>query len=485
MPYGLETIYRDHAEVVAYGYLLFRGEGVLKELKDQNISFSGFTISNHNVAVVRKGNDYTYNDSINSFGNDQRLEQLIPTEEIFREAKSYKKTNYFSQENSSDCGFCAAYFIIYALGWLLDDKTRKIKDLPPPKTNPFSYVHTNKSNRVKAPMAKTYLELVFYSNCVGLSCNFVESRSKYKLSNGASVSSQTIPLTNTDQKRIETILDDFCIEQSIGQTEKEKIVSVITPLFIRNTKTMPSYNNFALYRNIILYLLLHRFKDVQDLIAKGKSDVLSFANITQLLRDDKIEIPAEKVKEFGTQQGYERFATQSLKMQTTAKQDVKATPVFAPPPPPPFSFAPAHAHVRQPLLSKQEKKYESDKDEKLEKKGKDVSNENNLTITVSRFSTILDSYTTTSRARFFCCVNQDRSPTIRALKSIEETQQGSTIKHESVLWAINQEATIDKEKYKVERDRRMTLFLLGGEGNGTSTDNVIVQLRESFAQNSR
>ncbi len=485
MPYNIRRIDAADVDVLVYGYLQFLGAETYTHLRGKQFSFLPFHAYHHNVAAVRQGYSLIYNDSAGADG--ERFERLKKEQDpdIFKvgETKQLKakETRYFPQENGDDCGFCAAWFIIYAIDWQLKNPEKDIFLLPKPPINPFSY-KSNSSNKLKAPIATTFLRLVFYGHCLGLSFDFTpdaKQTGNYQLPDDKLVQhgSTIDPPTNVSGSRvIKEILTDLCAENKLSLNKIGEFIAAIEPLFYRKLNTV--YENFILHRNIILYLLLHHFTQVNQLIENGKVSLLSYESMMGKIHPGSGKASEQIFKKFGTQSGYEAYAKEFFKEAGLA--DVKGSSQSS-------SYSGSHSSITSHSVSALPRSGGERQNEEKIFEQKDLSRvpllsvvsepqnySSEASIEATRFKTILNGYATTAWARFFsCCVNTE-SETIQALQQLESKLTDSArVTEDQIL------AAIDKDPDTAERYKM--LFLTGERGNIAGTaDSCILELRTAF-----
>ncbi len=430
MPYDKKTMNSAAMELLVHGYLHFLGgENIYQQLEKTNFKFTFFFKTNHLVAAVRQGDYFVFNDS---FVDEKqvRFKQLIQDAKdyndfvdgdlsLLRDYKGFKITNYFTQENAFDCSFCATWFVIYAIGWHLQHPSEDIRQLPQPLINPFSYVKSNKNNKTQAPIASTYLSLLFYGYCLKLSVNFKSNNNFYSLPNKKLIFGSSVYLS-TEPKIIADILTDLCDEHKLAKKEKMDFIVAVQPLLI-GSKTLFD-NDFILYRNIVLYLLLYHFQEIRKLIKQEKSALLSYENIIRSIQSDQKHPVAEKmIQYFGAQAGYVVYAKKFF------------------------------VHANSSL---------------------DYKSSGGRSITLSQFKDVLEKDYTTSEVRFFCCCRKPRRGAIEELKEIEaKLARDARVTEDTILTAINKDS---------DHQRRRELFLKGEGNNGSRTDEVILSLREAI-----
>lgn len=411
---------------------------------DWKICFPG---RNHNTAFLQqaKTGAKIYNDS---------LGQCYARPEETR-GGDVKETHYFRQaSDSNDCGFCAAFFVIHAINHF-EKALAKNKDaepslatLPAPATNPF-----REQTRII-----TRMQAGFYTGCHYLKI-LHEIKELHKQPDSADVkdalrrreifskgeltlplsAKKDGPLVHVSVIKGEAILKEFFKQKK--QEEKTRLTEDefmrFALLYIPRSSALnksATYDEWMLYQNIMLYLLLNHFKNTCEMIQNNKES-LSLPNV--LAR--ALEVDAEC--KFYSKQDYQTLARQLLPARS-AKTELPARRIEV-------------VVVEQKRLVAEEKIQFKE------------------TIDHKTFNDILDKYETSSNwvknlnAIFKNCVSKDRSAAIRNLRKLADHKD---IKFSEVTDALKSDS---KQRYQ-------RFFSGPKEKAATSTDEVIEKLRDAF-----
>jgi hypothetical protein len=513
----------------------------------------------HNTAFIQRA-ETTKSDTSIQVGvyNDSSksdLSDLRPPDTL---TEALSKTHHYEQtEKSNDCGFCSAFFVIHAIQYFERSLVPSLTTLPKPTSNPFE-----EKTRLIARM-----QSAFYANC-----EYLRLSHQIKLLPDS-------PLTSSADPRIQALREarsDCALtlpvpnQKSNGGVIADDDYQILVDFFYQkraNEKTALAdhafrdfasfylsrdsviytsenchidYDDWFLYQNLFLYLLLNHFQQT-CLLIKESPDALAIPRVLEQAR--KLD-PECKFYEKQYYQNFARLLLPEQKMAEVAKAEALkspaaasaagtaasvaasidtsprallgsqataspvTTPVSASPPKAIDSpvavaavsvsaqdvpdspraadspVAPENARPIAPAANASSKATETPPilptagaaRELVSLKASAQSQNADIKsaekhLTKAEFKSILDRYETSSCwHKLFCGLfSNDRSGTIRALRNLstQETVSGEDIKN-----------AIRSDQYN---ERRLKLFAdKQQEKNGTSTDIVITQLRDTL-----
>jgi hypothetical protein len=305
------TLWPQEASAIVEGYCTYEGIDSTRydaTCKEPRFEWKIYAVGRgeHNTAFLtqasKEGKVGCYNDSLAAC-------YLRPEE---TKAEGVNETHYFRQESdSNDCGFCAAYFVIHAINYFekasKKDASPSLVTLPAPSAkNPFS-----PNTRII-----TRMQSAFYSNCQALRIQHEIKKLKEEPTPHSAEIKEELRVrcivgphaaVTVNSKGWE-IFNDFFHQKKREQNTRlapEAFMNFVLAYLPRARNGSALYDDWFLYQNLMLYLLLNHFQETCDTI-QHRPETLSLSNVLTHAK----RVNAES--RFYEKQSYQAFAKEML-----------------------------------------------------------------------------------------------------------------------------------------------------------------------------